>query len=224
MDRQMHYPHRLTCERKMRLQCSLVGKRPGAVPWHAAMMRLETKEDFERARERLRRRDSESLVAFLMSLVGDSGPVGQQIRTFIIADDVAATTEAVRQRISRLSIPSEYEHRHSRGREMAATLEFIVDAIERLVLPRDPKAAFELLVAMFEADKLAMENCGEHDWEVACAYKRAAAVMAEAAKILTRAEVEVCVRALIDGDGYGMRASLASVLPEEHGTGPGGLA
>jgi hypothetical protein len=179
------------------------------------MMRLETTEDFERARERLRRRDSESLAAFLMSLAGDSGPVGQQVRTFIIGDDVAATTEAVRQRISRLSMPSEYEHRHSHGREIGTSLDFIVDSVERLVLPRDPAAAFELLGAMFEVDALAMANCGEHDWEVTCAYKRAAGVMREAAKTLPRAEVDSRVRTLIDGDEYGVRSALASVLPEE---------
>ena len=75
---------------------------------------------------------------------------------------------------------------------------------------------FELLVAVFEADSVAMENCGEHDWDVACAYKRAAGVMAKAAKNLPRSEVEERVKALIDGDGYGIRAELASEFPEDH--------
>jgi hypothetical protein len=60
-------------------------------------MRIETAEDFERARERLRRRDSESLVAFLMSLALDSGPVGEQVRTFIVGDDVGETVESLRR-------------------------------------------------------------------------------------------------------------------------------
>jgi hypothetical protein len=55
------------------------------------MTRIETTEDFERARERLRQRNSDSLVAFLMSLAMDSGPVGEQVRTFIVGDDVAET-------------------------------------------------------------------------------------------------------------------------------------
>jgi hypothetical protein len=53
----------------------------------AKRMRIETTEDFERARERLRRRDSESLAAFILSLAQDSGPIGQQVRTFIVGDD-----------------------------------------------------------------------------------------------------------------------------------------
>jgi hypothetical protein len=46
--------------------------------------------------------------------------------------------------------------------------------------------------------------------------KRAAGVMAEAAKNLPRSEVEERVKALIDGDGYGMRAELASEFPQDH--------
>lgn len=179
------------------------------------MMRLESKDDFECARERLRRRDPDALAAFLMSLAGDSGPVGEQVRTFIVGDNVTEAVQSVRQRILDLDGISEYEHRHSLGREIGATLDFIVDSVERLVSPNDPMAAFELLVALFEADAVAMENCHEHDWEVTCAYKYAAAVMAEAAKYLPRAEVEGRVRALVDDDRYGHRAVLTSVISEE---------
>ena len=99
------------------------------------------------------------------------------MRTFIVGDDMAEAAKSVRERIKGLEIPDEYAHRHARGREMGEHLAFIVESIERLVLPVDPRLAFELLVAMFEADSVAMENCGEHDWEVECAYRRAAGVM-----------------------------------------------
>jgi hypothetical protein len=39
--------------------------------------------------------------------------------------------------------------------------------------------------------------------------------MAAAAKNLPRSEVEERVKALIDGDAYGMRAELSSVVPED---------
>jgi hypothetical protein len=45
--------------------------------------------------------------------------------------------------------------------------------------------------------------------------------MALAAQRLQRAEVEERVRGLLDGDMYGVRAVLASVLPDEHVTGDG---
>ena len=56
-----------------------------------------------------------------------------------------------------------------------------MDSVERLVLPIDAGAAFELLATVFQADDVAMENCGEHHWDVACAYKRAAGVTTRAA-------------------------------------------
>jgi hypothetical protein len=43
---------------------------------------IATKADFARALERLKRRHSESLAAFIMSLAQDSGPIGEQVRTF----------------------------------------------------------------------------------------------------------------------------------------------
>ncbi len=174
-------------------------------------MRIETKKDFERARERLRRLDPDALAAFIVSLAQDSGPVGEQVRTFIVGDDVAETVESVRERIGSLNAPSEYEHRHSRGRDIGMSLGFIVDSIERLVLPVDAKIAFELLVKVFEADSVAMENCGDHDYEVACAFERAAGVMAEAAKAVPRVAVVAAVEALLGDDGYGVRGDLAGV-------------
>jgi hypothetical protein len=178
-------------------------------------VRLETDNELELAHERLRRRDPQSLVAFLMSLATLSGPVGEQIRTFIVGDDLTETVESLKERIGGLAVPTEYAHRHSRGREMGASLDFIIDSVERLVLPVDANAAFELLAAIFEADAVAIENCGEHDWEVACAYTRAAGVMAMAARSLQPARVEVRIKTLIEGDRYAMRAQLVAVFAED---------
>ena len=70
--------------------------------------------------------------------------------------------------------PTEYAQRHALGKEIGARLGFILESIETLVLPVDPKAAFKLLVKVFEADVVAMENCGDHDFEVGSAFERAA--------------------------------------------------
>jgi len=175
-------------------------------------MRVDGREAFERARERLRLRDSDSLAAFLLSLAQESGPLGEQVRTFVVGDDVTETVASVRERISRLESPSDYDHRHSLGREIGVSLDFIVDSIERLVLPLDANAAFELLVALFEADGVAMENCRDYHWEVECAYERAAGLMAQAATLLPRADVEARVKALVAGDGYELRAGLVAVV------------
>ena len=68
-------------------------------------MTIETEVDFARALERLRRRDTESLAAFILSPAQDSGPVGQHVRTFIVGDVVAEAAEVLRVRIKGLAIP-----------------------------------------------------------------------------------------------------------------------
>jgi len=175
-------------------------------------VRIETKEEFERARERLRRRDCDSLAAFLMSLALDSGPVGEQVRTFIVGDDVPETVAAIRERIASLALPTDYAQRHAQGRQIGVSLELILDSSENLLLPADPAAAFSPLGAVFEADSMAMEHCGEHDWEVSSAYRRAAQLMQTAAAHLPTATVAETLRELISHDGYGVRAPLNSVL------------
>jgi hypothetical protein len=69
---------------------------------------VQTKVDFAHALERLRGRDPESLAAFIVSLAQDTGSIGEQVRTFIVGDDVAETVESVRARIGSLRIPEEY--------------------------------------------------------------------------------------------------------------------
>jgi hypothetical protein len=161
---------------------------------------------------RLRGRDPEALAAFILSLAQDTGPVGEQVRTFIVGDDVAETVESVHERIEGLRLASEYDYLHARGKETGASLEYILDAIEALVLPVDPKGAFELLVLFFESDGQAMENCGDHDFEVTCAFERAAGMIDQAARSVPAASVTTALAPLLDGDGYGMRAALSEVM------------
>jgi hypothetical protein len=130
---------------------------------------ITSREELARALERLRHRDSESLAAFILSLAQDLGPVGDQVRTFIVGDDIGEAAESITHRIGDLRTPDEYAYRHAVGKEIGERLGFILESIERLVLPVAPKAAFELLVEVIQADGHAMENCGDHHWEVIAA-------------------------------------------------------
>jgi hypothetical protein len=87
-----------------------------------------------------------------------------------------------------------------------------VESIESLVLRVNPRLAFDLLVTVFEADGTAMENCGDHHWEVECAFERAAEVMVEASKSLPAAEVKEKINALMAVDSYGVRKRLKAVV------------
>jgi hypothetical protein len=97
---------------------------------------------------------------------------------------------------------------------MGQRLGYILDAIETLVLPTSPETAFELLVLLIERDGDAMEQCGDDHFSVETALKRAAGLVAVAAKSLQSRDVRMTLERLIAEDGYGTRASLTRVASE----------
>ena len=101
---------------------------------------------------------------------------------------------------------------YSGFKEIGVSLGFILDAIDTLVLPIDPREAFDLLVLFFKADGQAMENCRDHDFEVTCAFERAAELIERAATSVPRADVVAALVPLIGDDRYGVRSVLADVI------------
>ena len=180
-------------------------------------MRIDTVQGEAETIEQLSRRDSKSLAAFIVSLAQDDGPVGGHVRTSVLGDEVDQVSASIKERIASIEGIAEYEYRHRRGAEVAQRLNFILDAVERLVLPVDPRCAFELLVRFFESDGVAIESCGDHDQGVTCAFERAALLMGLAVTELPRVEVEATLRKLLKDDYYGVRHALGSVA-----RGPGG--
>lgn len=177
-------------------------------------MRTDTVQGEAEAIAHLSRREPKSLAAFIVSLAQDGGPIGEQVRTFIVGDDVDQASSSIKERIESIEGMSEYEHRHRRGEEIGQRLGFILDAIETWVMPIDPRRAFELLVRFMESDGVAMENCGEHDVEVSCSFKRAAALIGRAARSLPAAPVQAAVKALLVDDAYGVRCGLGFIGTE----------
>ena len=179
-------------------------------------MAIQTQQAFSEAVERLRKRDPASLAHFIATLALDSGPIGEQACTFIVGDAVAAASASVSERIGafRRYEPHEYSYRHEFGAEMGQRLALIVDAIEALVIPRDPRGAFDLLVQVIESDGHAMETCGEHACEVSCAIERAIELINEVVRSLPPPEVLATLQALLASDGYGVRRPLAGVIEQ----------
>jgi hypothetical protein len=180
-------------------------------------VRIDTVQGEGETIERLSRRDSKSLAAFIVSLAQDDGPVGEHVRTFVLGDEVDQVSTSIEERIGSIEGMTEYEYRHQRGAEVGQRLRFILDAVERLVLPVDPRRALELLVRFFESDGVAMESCGDHDQGVTCAFERAALLIGLAVTELPRVEVEATLRTLLEKDSYGVRG-----VPGSVGRGPGG--
>ena len=175
-------------------------------------MRLDTHQDVARAIERLSRRDPNALATFIVSLARDAGPIGEQVCTFVVGDDIDQTIASLNERIGSVGdAATESDHRHRRGAEVGQRLELILDAVETLVLPADPKRAFELLALVVESDGVAMESCGDHDHSVAYAFQRAAGLIGRAVRSLPTAEVEATLKRLLAEDAYGVRTPLGAV-------------
>jgi hypothetical protein len=174
-------------------------------------MRIETRADVAAAVERLERRSPAALAAFILSLAQEGGPVGEQVRTFIVGDDLAATVGSLEERVAALRDSPAADRRDRVGEDVGRRLDYILEAIETLVLPRDPRAAFELLVLLMQRDGDSMERCGEHHDAVTSALERAAGLMAQAAQTLPPHEVRATLQQLMAEDDYGTRRGLVVV-------------
>lgn len=181
-------------------------------------MRVDSVQGVTQAIGRLARRDPTALAAFIVSLAQDMGPIGEHVRTFIVGDNVVETVESLEERIGALRTPTESDYRRRLGEEIGVRLGFILESIETLVLPADPKRAFELLMNVFKADAMAMENCGDHDFEVTLAFERGVGLIAKAAESLSHAHVATALTPLLDDDGYGVREQLAEVISSREAT------
>ena len=173
---------------------------------------LETTQDVAAARRRLEGRSPQALAAFIVSLAHDAGPVGEQVRTFMVGDDLAATVESLRERIAALGDADGAAPRDRTGEAVGQRLGYLLEAIEILVLPVDAGRAFELLVLLTERDGEAMECCGDHHDTVAGAIERAADLIERAIRALPREEVLVVLKRLAATDEYGTRQRLAAIV------------
>jgi hypothetical protein len=68
-------------------------------------VRITTREEHTEALKRLRRREVEALAGFILSLAQGPGPIGEQVRTFIVADDIGEAVQSIEERIAALRVP-----------------------------------------------------------------------------------------------------------------------
>jgi hypothetical protein len=177
-------------------------------------VRIETNQDLQNAIARLASRTRETLATFIASLAFDIGPIGEQVRTFIVGDDLSETTASLKERIEALrgSRRSHSRHPANEDEEVGKRLGYILESIEALVLPVSPATAFELLVLLIERDGDAMEQCGDDHYSVQTELETAAKLVAAAMKSLPTREVRETLERLVAEDGYGTRRPLADVL------------
>lgn len=169
-----------------------------------------TRDELARTTAALKLRPAEELAGFVASLLTEeSTGVGAYARAFA-ADDSRAAAEIIAQTIS------SWKHylRHDSYHQAAAAaqrLEWALDAIERCVKPRDPAAAFDLVVLFFKADDAVGPDDLEH---VAGAFERAAALFWELAADLPADQVRSAAEGLLAADCSGYREFLRGAGPK----------
>lgn len=172
---------------------------------------IESIEDLRGARVRLERRSPQVLAAFILSLAQDRGPAGEQVRTFIMGDDVRAVAESLGRRIAALGV-ADRGLPGGGGEAVGQRLAYMLEAIETLVLPVDSRRAFELLVALIERDGDAMESCDDHCDTVWSAMAHAADLVERASRGLPQDGLLATLTQLVASDDYATRRPLAAVV------------
>ena len=81
-------------------------------------MRIETNQDLETAIARLASRAPETLATFIASLAFDAGPIGEQVRTFIVGDNLSETSAPLKERIDALRGSRRANSRHRAHEEV----------------------------------------------------------------------------------------------------------
>lgn len=175
-------------------------------------MSLETVEDLDHAIARLAQRSPLALATFIGSLAHDSGPAGEHVRAFMLAESTAQAVDGLRGRILRLGAAPSSGSGCNPSANIAARWSYILDGIETTVMPSASTEAFDLLVRLIRCDGAALEASTDHDYEIALAVERAAALLAVATRSLPKKDVLPVLRQLLVDDNYGCRQPLKGLL------------
>ena len=149
--------------------------------------------DFECAAARLRQRSIAELADFIAGLLVDyTTGIGVYARAFF-APDSATAARIIEDSIGTWSHLHKHDTYHQ-ARAAAQHLGWTLDAIERCVLPRDPQAAFGLLVRFFEAD----DDLRQDDLNyISNEFRRAAALFRTASTEVAPDRVQAEVKRLV---------------------------
>ena len=173
---------------------------------------MPSHSEHQAALTRLMHRTQESLAAFILSLTHHDGPVAEHARTFITGDNLPATIHALHTRIMALRRPPHRDHERRFADNIGQRLDYILDAIESLILPIDTIAAFSLLLMAIESDGPTMESCGDHHDDVSTAIHRAIELIVKIVPNPPPLEALAALTSLATHDDYGTRTPLAQWL------------
>jgi hypothetical protein len=170
---------------------------------------ISTVEERDRARQRLERRSSETLAAFILTLLHAPQGVGAYIEAFIAADEPERSVRVTEGQISALRRgQTDYEWRHRRGDDFTARAQLVLDAIEHVVLPCDAAGALGLIERFYECEGEIADGSFGDDFGLSCLFERAARLFHAAGGAMPAAEVDALRERLLAHDDYGLRRHL----------------
>lgn len=175
---------------------------------------ISTVEERDRARQRLERRSSEALAAFILTLIHAPQGIGAYVEAFAAADEPERSVGLIEAQISALRRgETEYEWRHRRGDDFTARAQLVLDAIEHVVLPRDAAGALRLLERFYECEREIADGSFGDDFGLSRLFERAARLFHAAGGELPTAEVDALRERLLAHDDYGLRRHLREEGP-----------
>lgn len=157
-------------------------------------------------------RGAEKLARFILTLAHDDNGVGAYVQAFVAGDDTAEAKRLIEAEVGDIGQGErEYEWRHRWGEMLQRRVDHVLDAIELVILPADPRAAFELLTHVIENDDAVAEQSEEDGLQPT--FDRACALWLTAARAVPAGEVGPVLARLVGSDDYGLRRRLVDGPP-----------
>ncbi len=125
-------------------------------------MTITSVAELEQARAALAGRPSAELADFILSPAFAADGISEYVHAFALAEDSKAAAELLSSELEFLrNGERDRDYRYRKGAGHVDRAERWLDAVERCVLPRDPKAALQLLAGFMES----IEQVSEHCWD-----------------------------------------------------------
>jgi hypothetical protein len=152
---------------------------------------INTRQELEQARTALLQRSPEALADFILSMAQMANGIGNYIHTFAVAHDPQHAASLIRAEIRTVREGErDYDYRHRQSSQIVERLERAVHSIENVLLPGDPRAAFEILTHLIERDEEIAAHCHEADFRASRAFEHACELLLKAMQSLPAAETE----------------------------------
>ncbi len=138
-----------------------------------------THTEFDTLKTKLAGMPPEALAAFITELAVTSERVREAVALFIERENPSKLTSALRKQL-RVLERNEHFYHYREAQTLVRRLDDWLDRIEQDLLPKNPKAAIELLSLFFQADAAIYEHVDDSDGGVGMCYRRAAEIMSSA--------------------------------------------